>query len=299
MLEQTGTVSAVSERYGLSLHAVHPLGGGIESTVLRATGLAGDIVIRVSPRWRSLDELVWAYELVSYAATRIPEAVAPLRATDGALAFEHGGHVVSVFPYVDGHRLDRENERERDAAATLLARLHQALPSWPLARPRPASRRGRPNLVPDVDPPALADRALDNAVARLTDRFQPALTHGDYYRGNVRCLNHEIVALFDWDDACWWTLENELAWSVWEFAQSNESATLDLDRAHRFLRVYEAGGGPVAVRDRSFVIPFIRDDIRTEIREATALVEAGLESDDAAYIERSYAAFANLADVTL
>ena len=125
MLEHADTVGAVSERYGLPLDAVHPLGGGIESIVLRATGAAGDIVIRVSPRWRSLDELVWAYELVSYAATRIREA------------------------------------------------------------------------------------------------------------------------------------------------------------------------------NRSFIIPFIRDDIRTEIREATALVEAGLESDGAAYIERSYAAFANLVDVRL
>ena len=64
-------------------------------------------------------------------------------------------------------------------------------------------------------------------------------------------------------------------------------------------RVYAANDGPVSVLDRSFIVPFIRDDIRTEIREATALVEAGLESDDAAYIERSYAAFANLAKVRL
>ena len=109
--------------------------------------------------------------------------------------------------------------------------------------------------------------------------FSAALAHGDYYRGNVRCVNRRIVALFDWDDACYWTLENELAWSLWEFAQADEAATLDLDRADRFLRTYSAHGGPVSLRDCSFIIPFIRDDIRTEIREAAAMAEAGLETE--------------------
>jgi Ser/Thr protein kinase RdoA (MazF antagonist) len=295
MIESGEALAAVIARYGLPLQSRHPLGGGVESTVIRATSTEHDVVIRVSPLWRSPAELTWAFELATYAATKIPEALAPLPATDGSLAFECDGHVVSVFPFVGGARLDRANERERDAAARLLADMHRVLPAWPSARRRPASRGGRPDLVPNVDPPGLADRTLDAVVTDLSSRFQPAITHGDYYRGNVRCVNHEIVALFDWDDACYWTLENELAWSVWEFAQADDAATLDLDRAGRFLRVYEACGGPVSVRDCSFIIPFIRDDIRTEIREA----EAGLAADDAAYVARSYAAFDNLATVVI
>jgi len=289
----------VEARYGLELAAGEPLGGGIESRIIKARSASGSVVIRVTPEWRSLDELTWAYELAAYAATEISEALAPLPARDGSHAFEHDGHVVSVFPFIHGTILDRTNDVERDAAARLLAQLHRVLPAWPAARPRPASRADRPTLVPNVEPPGLVDHALDDAVAQFSARFNPALAHGDYYRGNVRCVDHRIVALFDWDDASYWTLENELAWSVWEFAQADDDATLDLHRADRFLRTYSSYGGPVSLRDCSFVVPFIRDDIRTEIREAAAAAEAGVETDDQAYVDRSNAAFANLAAVTL
>ena len=52
------------------------------------------------------------------------------------------------------------------------------------------------------------------------------------------------------------------------------------------------------LRDCSFIIPFIRDDIRTEIREAAAMAEAGLETDDV-HKALSNAAFAGLASATL
>ena len=298
MDEHARVLSAVRQRYALDVATAWPLAGGIESRVLRATGEGCDVVVRLSPRWRTLEELSWAYELATYAATMCPRALAPLRAGDGSFAFEHDGHIVSLFPLIDGHVLDRTNAEERHAAAVLLARLHRVLPSWPAARPRPASRANAPRLVPQRQVAALRDPSLDAVVAGLSARCRPALTHGDYYRGNVRCRNHEIVAVFDWDDACYWTLENELAWSVWEFTQADDAATLDLDRAETFLQAYAASGGPVSIDDRSFIVPFIRDDIRTEIREAIALEEGGGESD-AAYVERSYAAFADPAGVDL
>jgi Ser/Thr protein kinase RdoA (MazF antagonist) len=293
--EYADVLAAVRQRYSIGVVTAAPLSGGVESSVLRAVGDGSDVVIRVSPRWRTLEELSWAYELATYASALCPQALPPVRAADGSLAFEHDGRVVSVFPFVEGRMLDRTKAMERDAAAVLLARLHRVLPSWPAARPRPASGPTAPRLIPAHDVAALRDPSLDEVVARLGRRLSPAITHGDYYRGNVRCVDHALVALFDWDDACYWTLENELAWSVWEFAQADDAAALDLDRAERFLRTYAASGGPVSIDDRSFIIPFIRDDIRTEIREAIALEERG-EETDAAYVERSYAAFANLAD---
>ena len=297
MDDYAGVLTAVRRRYRLDAAATTTLSGGVESTVLRATGDGCDVAVRVSPTWRTLSELLWAYELVSYASALCPQALAPLRADDGAPAFEHDGHIVSVFPFIRGEPLDRTNAHERDAAASLLARLHRVLPSWPAARPRPASGPDALRLIPTRDVAELHDPGLDDVVARLSARFQPSLTHGDYYRGNLRCVNREIVAVLDWDDACYWTLENELAWSVWEFAQADDAATLDIDRADRFLNVYAASGGPVSIQDRSFIVPFIRDDIRTEILESIALAERGVESD-AAYVARSYAAFANLAGVS-
>lgn len=288
----------VSRQYGLDLQTDGALDGGDESRVLPVRTGDERFVVRVSPPWRSLNELAWAYELASYAATEIVEALAPVRAPDGSLAFEHDGCVTSLYPFVAGAMLDRRNARERDEAARLLARLHRVLPAWPAGRPRPVSRASGPSLVPNVDPPGLVDLDLDAAVAHWSSLTRPALTHGDYYRGNVRCADHRIVALFDWDDACYWTLENELAWSVWEFAQADDDATLDLTRAHQFLETYAANDGPVPLGDLGFIIPFIRDDLRTEIREAAAAEEAGLHNDPE-YTRRSKEAFDRLAGVTL
>lgn len=292
------TLDRVSARYGIRIDSASQLGGGIESTILRIGSDRGEFVVRVSPTWRTVAELAWAYELASFAATEIPEALAPIPAVDGTLVFEHGGHVVSVFPYVSGATLARTNDRERDSAASLLARLHRVLPAWPNARARPASRANAPMLVPFVEPLGIEDAALDATVARLGAECAPALSHGDYYRGNVRCVNERIVAVFDWDDAGYWTHENELAWSVWEFAQADDSATLDLDRARRFLDVYSAQGGRVPLGDVGFIIPFIRDDIRAEIREAVATAEQRLAFDPV-YQQRSFEAFKNLADLKL
>ena len=55
----------------------------------------------------------------------------------------------------------------------------------------------------------------------------------------------------------------------------------------------EPGGCSVSLLDATDP-----DDIRTEIREAAAMAEAGLETDDV-YNARSNAAFAGLASVTL
>jgi Ser/Thr protein kinase RdoA (MazF antagonist) len=286
-------LAAVSAHYGVDLHMDGTLGGGYESRIIQARSRSEQFVIRVSPPWRSVDELTWAYELASYAASEIPEALAPVRARDGSLAFEHEGCVASLFPFVAGAMLDRASAHERHDAARLLARLHRVLPMWPNACPRPGSRGDAPTLVPNVEPVGLDDPELDAAVAYWTGRARRALTHGDYYRGNVRCADGRIVALFDWDDACYWTLENELAWSVWEFAQADSDATLDVERADQFLETYAGNDGPVALGDTGFVIPFIRDDIRTEIREAAAAAEAGLYHDPD-YVKRLVAAFETL-----
>jgi hypothetical protein len=85
---------------------------------------------------------------------------------------------------------------------------------------------------------------------------------------------------------------------VWEFTQADAAATLDLTRARRFLDVYSASGGTAPLGNLGFIVPFIRDDIRTEIREAAAMAEAG-HVPDPEYVQRSNEAFVNLADVVL
>jgi aminoglycoside phosphotransferase (APT) family kinase protein len=125
-----------------------------------------------------------------------------------------------------------------------------------------------------------------------------ALTHGDFYRGDIRCTNGDIRAVFDWDDARYWSLEHELAWSVWEFTQSDADATLDIVRAVRFLDAYAGANGPVPLGDRSFIVPLIRHGLRREVRDAAARGELGL-AFDAHYIARASAAFHQLSEVGL
>lgn len=296
--EDEDLARAVSACYGLPLHPEEVLHGGEECRVIKARHRGRHFVIRVSPSWRSLVELTWAYELATYAATRIPEALAPIRTHHGTFAFEHEGRVVSVFPFADGAMLDRSSDRERDGAAQLLARLHCVLPMWPSARPRPAARPDAMPRVPRVDPAGLDDAELDAAVATITAAAQPALVHGDFYRGNLRVVDGRITALFDWDDARLLTLEYELAWSVWEFAQTDHEPTLDVERATRFLGAYAGAGGPVSLGDRRFVVPLIRDGLRREVRHAAALAEEGIAYDPA-YIARAGAAFSRLRDSSL
>jgi Ser/Thr protein kinase RdoA (MazF antagonist) len=287
---------------------VEPLAGGYECDVaLLGTSDGARCVLRVSPSGRSVEELAWAYDLAAYAATRIPETVAPLAATDGSLLFRHQGRPVSVFPFVAGRLLDRESPAELDSAARLLGRLHRVLPEWPTLRPRP----GSPDPVlstPDVasaaeleqQAAALPDAQLDDFLTRW--RAHPRLPavpiHADFYRGNLLCSEGRVVGLLDWDDARVSSREYELAWSVWEFAQAPEpGVTLDAGRAARFLTAYEETG-PVDVSDRSFVVPLIRAHLRFEVMRAAADRERGRPVDED-YVAREVAAFDALRTQTL
>lgn len=288
---------AIGQRYTFHPEIGRTLGGGEETVAYEAHAGEHHLVIRVSPPWRTLAELTWAFELASWAAARIPEAVAPARARGREPAFELDGRVVSVFPFVAGDPLDRTDDEERDEAARLLARLHRVLPAYPGAMRRPPTSAAAPERQPRVALQGFDDRELDATIADLSARATRALTHGDYYRGNLRCIDRRVVGLLDWDDATMWFLEYELAWSVWEFAQADEAAELDVGRARRFLAAY-AGDGPVSVRDVGFVVPIIRAELREEVRDARAAEEQGRRVD-AEYTARAAEAFWRLRDQRL
>jgi Ser/Thr protein kinase RdoA (MazF antagonist) len=293
-------VADVERRYGLRVSALEPLAGGYECDVALLTTVGGERrVLRVSPAARSVQELAWAYDLAGYASLHIPQAVAPLAARDRSRVFTHARRPVSLFPFVDGHLLDREDAAERNAAARLLGRLHRVLPGWPAARPRPDPPSHRPT-APHVASEAelaeqgatLPDAALDRFIAgwRAGSRLPPAPLHGDFYRGNLLCMDGEVVGLLDWDDALFGSREYELAWTVWELAQAPEPAvTLDSARAMRFLEAY-AETGPVDVAERGWVVPLIRAHLRFEVWRAAIEEGQGMQVDHE-YIARNVAAF--------
>lgn len=293
-------LAVVERRYGFAVSTAMPLAGGYECDVALLTAADGRrCVLRVSPPTRSVEELAWAYDLASYAAGHIPETVAPLAAGDGSRLFLHEGRPVSLFPFVAGHLLDRNDPAERDAAARLLGRLHRVLPAWPRLRSRPSAPEHRV-ASPDIASAAeigeqdavLPDAELGRFLARWREnpRLPPAPLHADFYPGNLLCSDGRVVGLLDWDEARISSREYELAWSVWEFAQARPpEVTLDASRALRYLEAY-AGTGPVDVTDRGFVIPLIRAHLRFEVVRATAEREAG-QGVDETYVAREVAAF--------
>ncbi|MFL5541027.1 MAG: phosphotransferase enzyme family protein [Longimicrobiaceae bacterium] len=278
-------------RYGLDAEVAGRLEGGNECDVFVLASDAGERVARVCPPWRTVAELEWAYGLAAYAAGAIPEAVAPLAARDGSRVFALGGRPVAIFPHVAGRHLDRDDAAERDEAARLLARLHQVLPAWPGARPRPGNPHqarlfaGRDAILEPADPDLdrfLAARAADPAVRRVP-------LHGDFYRGNLLVEGGRITGLIDWDDSRVGSLESELAWSTWELAQAPDGG-LDPGRTARFLEVYVASGGP-ASPDLAVLVPLIRANLRREVREAARARAAGAVLDDDEYVARALRGF--------
>lgn len=293
-------VADVERRYGLRVSALEPLAGGYECDVAMLTTAGGERrVLRVSPAARSVAELAWAYDLAAYASLHVPQAVAPLAARDGSRVFRHVDRPVSLFPFVDGHLLDRDDAAERDTAARLLGRLHRVLPEWPARRPRPDPPSQRPTAPHVASPAELAeqsatipDAALDRFIAgwRAGPRLPEAPLHGDFYRGNLLCAGGEVVGLLDWDDAVFGSREYELAWTVWELAQAPEpEVTLDVARAMRFLEAY-AETGPVDVSERGWVVPLIRAHLRFEVWRAGIEEGQGMAVDHE-YIARNVAAF--------
>lgn len=284
-------------RYGMALFPAGRVAGGDEARLVALESSAGRVVLRVAPAWRTVEELEWAYALAGFASGAVPEAVAPLPALDGARVFRHAGRPVSLWPWVEGERLDREDAALRDAAARLLARLHRVLPAWPQPRPRPPAARVPPR---SADVPEVEDAELDRWMARrAADAGVPrGPVHGDFYRGNVLCREGRIMGLIDWDESRVDALDVELAWSVWEFCQHAVEDALDVERARRFLAAYAEAGGPVRTDAPGFVIPHIRAGLAREVRMAYAARAAGGKIDEA-YMEREVRAFRNLRDQRL
>jgi hypothetical protein len=88
--------------------------------------------------------------------------------------------------------------------------------------------------------------------------------HGDFYRGNVLVDDGEIVAVIDWMDATLEPMEQEVAWSTWEFCRNEAGDGLIEPLAERFMRAYIEAGGPANVRAPFDPIPWIRRRLRLE-----------------------------------
>ncbi len=281
-------LAEVRDRYGVVAEHAEAIGGGTASKLWRLDS-EPSVAIRLS-QYYGLPEQQWSCRVAAEFAGKVPEVIAPLVASDGEAAFLWQGQPITVWPFVMGAPLDRQNPVERRQAARLLARLHIS------ARAFPSLGEGVPPEPDDSEAQRLfPDRELDQWLRSWPGHNgdEPVgWMHRDFFPGNVLCRDGRIVGVVDWDEVEWGPLINELAWSVWEFGKSPAGDALDLDHAREFLSEYQRAGGPVRPSDA--LIPLIRARLRSGIAFWRRVNAADPVEDQAAV-----AAFAALRQVRL
>jgi Ser/Thr protein kinase RdoA (MazF antagonist) len=287
-----GLARDVAERYAVDGAATPIIDGGDECEIW-CLDSSPRVVVRISPAWRSVPDIAFSHRVAIAFGTQVPEATCPMVGRDGTTVFEWNGRPVSVWPFVDGPVLDRENAALRIQAAGLLARLHQAAQRLALeaAEPRTAPADPANSRLPDED----LDTWLTGWRSAPAACGPAGLVHGDFYRRNILCQDGRIVGLIDWDDVHHDLLIADLAWAVWELAKSPDGTML-LDRVEAFLAAYERAGG--LVRRSDAVVPLIRAHLRYEVDRAEQAKVNG-KPMDAGYQAAEIAAFQLLRDIEL
>lgn len=288
-----GLRTQVQASYGMAFGASTRLVDlGDECDIWHVDTPRGPIALRVSPAFRTEASLGWSHRLLAFVAPRVPEAVVPLATPDGRTAVRWEGHLVSIYPWVEGEPANMEMPFLCDAAASLLARLHKAMRGW--AEPAPVHANTRHHAS------ELVDRELDGLLLKIDESsgLRRGAVHGDYYPRNLICRTGRIIGVIDWDESHEDLLVQELAWAVWEFAQDPSRADLDPERARRFVAAYADEGGTVPASEHRLIIPLIRKRLREEVDQAATWVARGT-AIDRDYMDREVAAFHKLREVDI
>lgn len=293
----------IAQRYGLVPGQSSRLFGGDECVIWKVASCRGPFVVRIIPAFRSPERLIWIHQLTRTLQTIVPEVVAPLSMLNGNTLFHYGDQSVALFPFISGAQLERENPVLRQAAASLLARLHTILLRT-ISHPVSLEREmliGEPPLpaAPDLD--ALVDLELDawhTTLLQQPDAFTIGLIHGDYYRRNLLTQGEHIIGLLDWDDLHHDFLMQEVAWSTWELCKTPDGDDWYLDRVQSFISHYREAGGPCKPEEYRAMIPFIRWRLRQEIRRHLAAVASGLPGEPE-YAAKELRAFERLRRCTI
>ncbi|MFC4013258.1 phosphotransferase enzyme family protein [Nonomuraea purpurea] len=245
--------------------------GGEESAAYRLDGH----VVRVGPAWRGAAESEWCHAIAGHAAARLPEAVAPLPAADGATVVVVEGRPISCWPYVEGSWPDSDLPGQRVAGARLLARLHEALAGCrPGPRPVPAFQESGLYGDPPQDAPELADPELDRWLAAF-HAAHPVRhpLHGDYYTGNTLARDGALVAVLDWDETFVGAPEVELAAAALEWGDD------EIGPSKEFVAAYHEAGGTAGPLDEEALAQLVRHKLRREYAYFHKAVRSGVEHD--------------------
>lgn len=268
---------------------------GDECLVWRVENGTNPLIVRVSPNWRTIEELQWVHDFTLHCRQTIPEAVAPVTTCVNSTLFVFESYPVTVFPFVEGDSLNTDNPALCQKAARLLARIHKAAATWHNKHSRPASKATRPEPLSRAEyPPVFQDAEFDAWEAELADSNLTIMPiHGDYYSRNVLATDERITGVIDWDEADINYLMAEVGWSVWEFAQVDSGDDLDDDKARAFLAAYFDEDPPCPKAEIQHTVNFIRLRLRNEAVADLARKARG-EAWDMEYTEGEIRAFVAL-----
>lgn len=251
---------AIANRYGV---AIPPRWERLLSDTTGGVFRGGEFVVRVEPP--DPESVGWEHALLRFLANEIEQVVAPLAALDGSTFYLDGGHVVSVFPFLEGEELRSHEAFFRQELPALLARLHRHAQAWPMTEQRPGvpSLRNRNWDRNDwwdwslVEKPASLVRAFEELrewVADADDLCVCAI-HGDFHTGNVLVRDGRVAGIVDWQYSRrdWPALE--LAGMVWDLSWDGSSTTVDRALRDDLIQKYVDSGGP---GEAAAVVPMMR-----------------------------------------
>jgi Ser/Thr protein kinase RdoA (MazF antagonist) len=131
-------IEMVETRYELSgVTSVRPLEGGECNQVLRLSCEQGAFVVRISPPGTVPESMTYEHELMAYMQSQRVPVPRPIAGHDGSTWFLCDSQLVTLFPFMPGRMADREHPSDRQDAARVLARIHQAALRYPDRSPRP------------------------------------------------------------------------------------------------------------------------------------------------------------------
>jgi Ser/Thr protein kinase RdoA (MazF antagonist) len=252
---------AIADRYGV---AIPPRWERLLSDTTGGVFRGGEFVVRVEAA--DPESVRWEHALLRFLANEIEQVVAPLAALDGSTFYVDGGHVVSLFPFLEGEELrSHEGALFRQELPALLARLHRSAQAWPVTEQRPGvlSLRNRNWDKNDwwdwslVEKSASLVRAFEELREWVadTDDLRVCAIHGDFHTGNVLVRDGRVAGILDWQYSRrdWPALE--LAGMVWDLSWDGSSTTIDRALRDDLIQKYVDSGGP---GEAAAVVPMMR-----------------------------------------
>jgi len=226
---EAAEIQTILQAYGLSGYRKHhPIAAGTINTNIRVELADRPVFLRVN-EGKPLGEVQREAAILEHIVARGVRTPLPLRTRDGLLYASWGSVFVSVFPWVDGQTLSRDDVTPAHAAAVgvALARLHQA--GADISDRRPGRYESdeidrRVAHISAVDDPVLK-QALQTLIPELanlhearTSQLETGLIHGDLFIDNVLFAEDGQPTLIDFEQASWGGLAYDIAVTLLAFA---------------------------------------------------------------------------------